>query len=210
LRNLRHQADNRTANLIPALFHKMFGGSVGKLKQWKVQPLGKVVINHDSRREPVKQDDRNIRHGRYPYYGASGIIDHIDDYIFEGTFLLIAEDGMNLVNRTKPIAFMATGQFWVNNHAHIIAGGKDIDLIYLQEFLNTTNVRDFVTGIDQMKLTRGNLDRIPVPIPPMPLQKEFAERVMEIREMEAPQSASRQRLEALFQSMLHRAFTGEL
>lgn len=169
-----------------------------------------VVINHDSRRKPVKEDDRAKRHGRYPYYGASGIIDSIDDYIFEGTFLLIAEDGMNLINRTKPIALTAAGQFWVNNHAHIVAAGEAIELTYIQELLNLTDLRDFVTGIDQMKLTRTNMDRIPVPIPPLALQEEFAHRAAEVRELEAAQAASRQRLEALFQSVLYRAFNGDL
>lgn len=210
LRKLRAQADRRSAALIPALFHEMFGDPVQNQKKWLVQPFSNVVINHDSHRKPVKEADRAKRHGQYPYYGASGIIDFIDDHLVEGTFMLIAEDGMNLVTRTKPIAFIATGKFWVNNHAHIVAAKESIDLAYLREFLNIIDVRDFVTGIDQMKLTRSNMDRIPVPVPPLPLQKEFAQRVTEIRELETSQATSRTRLDALFQSMLHRAFNGNL
>ena len=90
------------------------------LDGWREQTLGEVTQNLDAERIPVRRADR--RPGPYPYYGASGIIDSIDDYIFDGEYLLIAEDGENLRSRTTPIAFLASGKFWVNNHAHVVSG----------------------------------------------------------------------------------------
>ena len=85
---------------------------------YPLRQLGDVSENHDARRIPVKAADR--RPGPYPYYGAQGIVDYVDGYIFDGLFVLVAEDGENLRTRNQDIAFMAGGKFWVNNHAHIL------------------------------------------------------------------------------------------
>lgn len=92
---------------------------------WPMVPFGDLTDNFDGRRIPVKEADR--RAGPYPYYGASGIVDHVDNYIFDGDYLLIAEDGENLRTRQTPIAFMANGKFLVNNHAHIVLGNALAD-----------------------------------------------------------------------------------
>ena len=86
------------------------------LKDWPIIALGDVVENKNAKRIPLKQADRELRNGPYPYYGASGVIDHIDEYLFEGPHLLVGEDGANLLARSTPIAFIADGQFWVNSH----------------------------------------------------------------------------------------------
>ncbi len=87
---------------------------------WTLTPLGEAADNLDGMRVPLKLSDRENRHGVYPYYGASGIIDHIDNHHFDGEYLLVAEDGANLIARSTPIAFLAAGKFWVNNHAHVL------------------------------------------------------------------------------------------
>src|SRR6266852_2261601 len=97
--------------------------------EWRHRPLGEITENFDGRRVPVKEADR--RPGPYPYYGASGIVDHVDTYLFDGEYLLIAEDGENLRTRKTPIAFMASGRFWVNNHAHIVQGNQLANTAYL-------------------------------------------------------------------------------
>ena len=210
LRQLRAQADRRTAALIPALFYEMFGDTIKNPKGWPLKPFGQLASNQDGRREPVKASDRAERKGQYPYYGASGIIDYVEEYLFDETALLIGEDGANLLARSTPIAFLAHGKYWVNNHAHVVTNNGNADLNYLCAALNLRDLTDYVTGSAQPKLNQANMNRIPIPLPPLPLQKEFAQRVAEIRALEAAQAASRQRLEALFQSMLHRAFNGEL
>lgn len=210
LRKLRALADCRTAALIPALFNKMFGNPATNLKGWLIKPFGELVSNQDGRRRPVKASDRAERQGKYPYYGASGIIDYVENYLFDETALLIGEDGANLLARSTPIAFLAHGKYWVNNHAHVVTDSGNADLIYLCEALNLRDLTDYVTGSAQPKLNQANMNRMPIPVPPLALQKEFAQRVTEIRELEAAQTTSRTHLEALFQSMLHRAFNETL
>jgi type I restriction enzyme S subunit len=207
LRKLRAQADRRMAQLVPALFHEMFGDPLENPMGWSVTPFGNLASNQDGRRKPVKASDRAERKGQYPYYGASGIIDYLEEYLFDGMALLIAEDGANLLARSSPIAFLAHGKYWVNNHAHVVIDIGSADLNYLCVALNLRDVADYVTGSAQPKLTQANLNRILIPVPPLSLQREFALRVAEIREMEAAQAISRRRLDDLFQSMLHRAFT---
>src|SRR5438270_13898521 len=100
------------------------------------RPLGELIENFDGIREPVKETDR--RPGRYPYYGASGVVDYVDNYLLDGEYLLIAEDGENLRTRSTPVAFMARGKFWVNNHAHIVGGHRDADTRFLMYALSAS------------------------------------------------------------------------
>src|SRR2546430_9209760 len=95
---------------------------------WTETSFGTITLNHDGKRVPVKAVDRAARRGAFRYFGAQGVIDYVDDYIFDGTYLLIAEDGANLVSRVQPIAQMAEGKFWVNNHAHVVESVNGISL----------------------------------------------------------------------------------
>src|SRR5690606_3722486 len=92
--------------------------------------------------------------GPYPYYGASGVIDHVAEFIFDGDFVLLAEDGANILNRSTPIAFKANGRFWVNNHAHVLRPKSGIDHDFLTEYLESLNFERFNTGTTQPKLNR--------------------------------------------------------
>ncbi len=141
--------------------------------EWPLVPLGNLTVNLDSRRKPVKEADR--KPGPYPYYGASGIVDYVDGYLFEGDHLLIAEDGENLRTRQLPIAFMATGKFWVNNHAHIVVGNDKADTQYLMYALRNTDISGFLTGAVMPKLTQGNLNRIPLPCPSIDIQRDIVQ-----------------------------------
>ncbi|MGE0229058.1 MAG: restriction endonuclease subunit S [Dehalococcoidia bacterium] len=134
--------------------------------------LGDLTENFDAMRLPVKQSQR--RSGPYPYYGASGIVDHVDRYIFDGEYLLIAEDGENLRTRNTPIAFLARGKFWVNNHAHIVRGTDAADTRYLLYALLATDIRGYLTGSTMPKLTQANLNRLPIPAPPLAEQRAIA------------------------------------
>jgi type I restriction enzyme S subunit len=185
LRRLRRYARELSDGYLGSVFLGMFGDPVSNPMGWKVKCLGDVVENHDARRIPLKESERAKRQGAYPYYGATGIIDYIDDFIFDETTLLIAEDGKNLLKRSKPIAFVAYGKYWVNNHAHVVAGIGLVDLDYLGGSLNNRDISSFVTGIDQWKLTRANLDRILVQVPPLPLQQKYAEAVQKFERLRA-------------------------
>ncbi len=121
--------------------------------EWRLRPLGDLTENFDSIRVPIKRADR--RRGPSPYYGASGVVDYVDGFLFDGEFLLIAEDGENLRTRSTPIAFLARGKFWVNNHAHIIRGNDNADTRFLMYVLRTTNISGYLTGSTMPKLTQG-------------------------------------------------------
>lgn len=139
--------------------------------EWKIKKLSDVIVNFDTRRKPVKESDR--KKGFYPYYGASGIVDYVDDYIFDGDYLLVAEDGENLRTRQTPIAFIASGKFWVNNHAHILRGNEMADTRYLQYAILGTDITAYLTGAVMPKLTQGNLNRIEILCPPIKIQKQI-------------------------------------
>lgn len=141
---------------------------------WPLVKLGEIVSNEDSKRVPLKQSDRLNRSGVFPYYGASGIIDYVDDYLFDGNYMLVGEDGANLLARSTPIAFQARGKFWVNNHAHVLSSNGKADLRFLGYYLNKIDLKPFVTGSAQPKLNRSRLDSILVPFPLLTEQKRIA------------------------------------
>jgi type I restriction enzyme S subunit len=131
-----------------------------------LKKISEVAIFLNNKRVPLSSLEREKRKGVYPYYGASGIVDFIDDYAFEGTYLLISEDGENLRTRNTPIAFKASGQFWVNNHAHILDEKEDGILDYLEYYFSVLNLTPYLTGAVQPKLNKANLDSIEIPVPP--------------------------------------------
>jgi type I restriction enzyme, S subunit len=135
-------------------------------KSWVWERLGTYTINRDGSRIPLSKSERETRQGIYDYYGASGVIDKVDDFLYDGEYLLIGEDGANLVARSTPIAFIAKGKFWVNNHAHVLECLKFTSIEYVEIYINSMDLKPFVTGGFQPKLSQGNLNIIPVSIPP--------------------------------------------
>jgi type I restriction enzyme S subunit len=140
--------------------------------EWRERPFGELTDNFDSVRVPVKDADRRV--GPYPYYGASGIVDYVDKYLFDGEYLLIAEDGENLRTCNTPIAFLARGQFWVNNHAHIVRGNSEADTRFLMYALSGADISGYLTGSTMPKLTQGNMNRIALLVPPLSEQRAIA------------------------------------
>jgi type I restriction enzyme S subunit len=138
--------------------------------EWETRPLAKVAENLDNKRVPITEKDR--KKGNIPYYGASGIVDYVDDYIFDENLLCISEDGANLVSRTYPIAFSISGKAWVNNHAHVIRFEDRAVQTLVEVYLNSIELKDFITGMAQPKLNRGMLDTIPIPLPPQSTEQE--------------------------------------
>jgi len=142
-------------------------------KHWGVVPLRYAFYNLDHRRIPVAGEDRANVEKIYPYYGASGIIDHVEDYLFDETLILVAEDGANLLSRSTPLAFLATGKYWVNNHAHILKPIEG-DIRYWAAVLQTYDYTPLVTGAAQPKLTSERLGSIRFPKPPPKEQAAIA------------------------------------
>lgn len=137
-----------------------------------LRPIGEIAENLDSLRRPVKASERQP--GPHPYYGAQGIVDYVGGYLFDGEFVLVAEDGENLRSRKENIALMARGKFWVNNHAHILRGGKDSDTRYLYYAINSADISGYVTGSTIPKLSQGSLNRLHIPCPEIGDQRAIA------------------------------------
>ncbi len=145
--------------------------------KWKWVRFGEITINRDGERIPVSKNERETRQKIYDYYGASGIIDKIDSYLFDKPLLLIGEDGANLLNRSTPIAFIAKGKYWVNNHAHVIDSISLDCLRYLEVFINAINLSQYVTGTAQPKMNQEKMNSIAVSFPPLAEQHRIVTKV---------------------------------
>lgn len=139
--------------------------------EWKM--LGKLADNLDSMRKPIAGGLRES--GSIPYYGASGIVDYVKDYIFDGDYLLVSEDGANLIARNTPIAFSISGKNWVNNHAHVLRFKTYSERRYIEYYLNSIDLTPYISGAAQPKLNQKNLNSIRVPIPPFSVQAEIVQ-----------------------------------
>ncbi len=176
---------------------------------WPIKILGEVCENLDSKRVPITKSKRIA--GKYPYYGASGVVDHVADYLFDENLLLVSEDGANLLARTYPIAFSVSGKVWVNNHAHVLKFANRASQFFIQFYLNSIQLDSFVSGMAQPKLNQKSLNSIPVPAPPLPEQQRIVRILDEafegIATAKATAEKNLQNARALFESHLHSIFT---
>lgn len=206
-----------------AILHKAFTGELTKQwrrengvrdESWEEKKLSEITENQDFKRIPLSKSQRDNMNRIYDYYGASGIIDKVDDYIFEGKKLLIGEDGANLVTRSKDIAFIADGKYWVNNHAHILDVKDTVLLMYLCNYINNMDLIPYVTGSAQPKLTQAKMNNIKIFLPTLPEQHEIVRLIDDLLARErAAQQAAEQALasiDLMKKSILARAFRGEL
>lgn len=206
-----------------AILHKAFTGELTKQwrrengvsdESWEEKKLSEITENQDSKRIPLSKSQRDNMNRIYDYYGASGIIDKVDDYIFEGKKLLIGEDGANLVTRSKDIAFIADGKYWVNNHAHILDVRDTVLLMYLCNYINNMDLIPYVTGSAQPKLTQAKMNNIKIFLPSLPEQHEIVRLIDDLlaRERAAQQVAEQAlaSIDLMKKSILARAFRGEL
>ena len=127
------------------------------------KPINSVAISYDQKRKPIKKSER--KSGIYPYYGASGIVDYVSDYIFDDDLLLLSEDGANLVTRNYPIAFSISGKTWVNNHAHVLKFESSAMQKLVEVYLNRTDLTSYLSLAAQPKLTKAAMNRLQVPVP---------------------------------------------
>ena len=144
---------------------------------WKWERFGNVMINKDSERVPLSVAQRQHLKKTYDYYGASGVIDKVDKYLFDKDLLLIGEDGANLINRSTPIAFIAKGKYWVNNHAHVLDVCSGMELSYVALFINAISLVDYVTGTAQPKMNQEKMNSILLAIPPVKEQHRILEKM---------------------------------
>ncbi len=143
-------------------------------KGWQRVSFGTVAENFDRLRKPLSGQQRLGMRGRYPYYGAAKVFDHIDSYIFEGLYLLIAEDGSVITPDGFPVLQLADGKFWVNNHAHVVKGRGQVTTEYLYLALSRYPIQGYITGAAQPKITQANLNRIVVTVADKALMAQFS------------------------------------
>ena len=210
IRRKRQEMNKVADSFHQSLYRQMFGDPIGNEMKWPVLPFGELATNADGRRKPVKSSDRDHIKGDYPYYGASGIIDYIDSYLFDEPALLIGEDGANLLSRSTPIAFLASGKYWVNNHAHVVLDNGRSSLRFLATHLNMRSLRDYVTGSAQPKLNQANLNKIPIPCPPLDQQQKFDERLVAFDAVRSKQLRADIEIQSTFDTLSHLAFAGDL
>ena len=178
-------------------------------KGWQLTTLDRIATNLDSRRIPITKAVRAS--GEYPYYGASGIVDHVADFIFDEVTLLVSEDGANLLARTSPIAFPASGKYWVNNHAHVLKFEDLTTQRFVELYLASIPLAAYVTGAAQPKLNQKSLNSIPIPLPKLPEQQRIVaildEALAAIDTAKANAEKNVQNARAVFESHLNALFS---
>lgn len=193
------------------LFESYLGDVLGN-GNWPTRTLNEISDNLDRLRKPITKGKRQA--GDVPYYGASGVVDHVADYLFDENLLLVSEDGANLLARTYPIAFSISGRSWVNNHAHVLRFPDLETQEFVRLYLNTISLKPFVSGMAQPKLNQAQLNRIPIPFPTSSEQSEIVAKAelfsATTEDLQARYEDALNDLDDLRQSLLQKAFAGEL
>jgi type I restriction enzyme S subunit len=200
--------DAATAALFPDHFQDSELGQIPK--GWEAAHLGAVVEVFDSKRIPLSGMEREQRQGPYPYHGAASVMDHIDNYLFDGIYMLMGEDGSVTNVDGTPVTQYVWGKFWVNNHAHVLRGKNGICTEHLLLHLKDTNISAFVTGAVQPKLNQGNMARIPFILPPIEIGEAFASKIEPLFAMIRATSDESRDLATLRDTLLPKLLSGEL
>lgn len=170
---------------------------------WTIKCLGEITEVLDSLRKPVTKSDR--KSGPYPYYGASGVQDFVDSYLFDGRYLLVGEDGAKWGAGDKS-AYIIEGKSWVNNHAHILKVRNSISDKYLEYYLIFSDLNEYITGAVVPKLTQKALCTIPIPIPPIEEQQRIVDELDLLTGIIDKKNAQLRDLDALAQSIFYEMF----
>jgi len=158
---------------------KFVDSSLGKIPEgWEVKNLNEVCENFDSKRKPISSLKRKEMQGDFPYYGAAKVIDYVNDFIFDGKYLLLAEDGSVITKDAKPVLQFVSEKFWANNHTHILQGLKNVSTEFLYLFLSEYDISGHITGVAQPKINQENLNRIKVLVSSEALMQKFNEIVI--------------------------------
>ena len=184
----------------PKLRFKEFDGD------WEKTTLGEVVKFSNGKRVPLSETDRQKRQGKYRYYGASGVIDYVDDYLFDGQYILIGEDGANILTRSSTLAFVVEGKFWVNNHAHIFQSKKG-DNTFLATYLESLNYEKYNSGTAQPKLNLENLKKVIVADPSKEEQTKIASFLSAVDEKISQLTQKHELLSQYKQGMMEKLFS---
>lgn len=177
---------------------------------WRIGTVGDIIQLHDSKRVPLSGTERGKMAKLYPYYGATSLMDYVDNYLFDGIYLLLGEDGTVVDNLGFPILQYVYGRFWVNNHAHIITGKEGFSVEELYLFFGLTNIKSIVTGAVQQKVSQQNLKKVPAIIPSSTALSSFDELIQPIFSQIRNLRDENARLTSLRDTLLPKLMSGEL
>jgi len=191
-----------------ALFQASLKEMLEPKEGWEEKTLPDISENLDSKRKPVTKGKRES--GIYPYYGASGIVDYVSDYLFDEDILLISEDGANLVARSTPIAFSVSGKVWVNNHAHILKFKNIYTQYFVEYYFASIKIDEYVTGAAQPKFSQKSMNKLPIWIPPLSEQQRIVATLDSLKSkvdrLQANFEKISQECDALKQAILRQVF----
>lgn len=177
---------------------------------WHLGTVGDIIQLHDSKRVPLSGSERDKMEKIYPYYGATSLMDYVDNYLFDGIYLLLGEDGTVIDSLGFPILQYVYGQFWVNNHAHIITGKEGFSVEELYLFFSLTNIKSIVTGAVQQKVSQQNLKKVPAIIPSEQALSAFDEIIQPIFAQIRNLRDENANLSQLRDTLLPKLMSGEL
>jgi len=200
--------DEATAALFPDGFEESELGLVPR--GWSYVSLREVVSIFDSKRVPLSGQDRAKRQGSYPYYGAAALMDSVDDYLFDGVYLLMGEDGSVVDAQGYPIIQYVWGKIWVNNHAHVLQGKNGVSTEHVMLSLRRTNIQPYVTGAVQAKLSQSNMWRIMFMMPSQDVSEAFGSMIEPLYTRLRQNSEQAQTLATLRDTLLPRLISGQL
>jgi type I restriction enzyme S subunit len=182
--SLNEQMIQKLEATAQTLYRKMFVDGIDKENLpdgWRMGTLGEVANCLDYKRRPLSEDERKPIRGEYPYYGAMSVVDYINQYIFDGTYLLFSEDGVNVIDEFgHPALQYLWGKFWVNNHAHVLQGNDVVSTEYLYMALKDVNATHLVTGAAQPKINQENMNSITLVVPTKGSMIDFNKKVEHI------------------------------
>lgn len=177
---------------------------------WRLGTVNDIIQLHDSKRVPLSGAERDKMAKIYPYYGATSLMDYVDNYLFDGIYLLLGEDGTVVDNLGFPVLQYVYGQFWVNNHAHIITGKEGFSVEELYLFFSLTNIKSIITGAVQQKVSQQNLKKVPAIIPSKDALGTFDELIQPIFSQIRNLRDENARLTDLRDALLPKLMAGEL
>lgn len=201
---LRNSQLVKLDELVKCRFIELFGDPVTNSGDWKTRTIEQICENLDYKRKPIASEKRVS--GIYPYYGASGIVDYVESYIFDEPLLLISEDGANLLARSTPIAFSVDGKIWVNNHAHVLKFHDIASQKYVEALFSLIDISHLITGSAQPKLNQEKLNSFSIPWPPIHLQVQYNHELYRIDKLRFVFQQSLDEAQKLFDSLMQEYF----
>jgi type I restriction enzyme S subunit len=211
MQDLLTKGIDENGNIRSEKTHKFKDSPLGRIpEEWEVVRLGEIVEIYDNKRIPLSEEERANRKGIYPYCGANGIIDHIDNYIFEGDYLLFAEDG-GFFGRFENSAYLMSGKFWVNNHAHVLKAREGVSVNrFILAWLIFDDISRYISGTTRQKLNQSVMRNILIPLPPLSEQKRIAEILSQIDQAIEKEEKYKEKLERLKKGLMEDLLTGKV